>query len=64
MMMSLETLELLRKCLCAQVLNVGDPGFPDAARRVTNALIEVDAEIANNDWRIVGEMTDITQGGE
>ncbi len=47
--MSLETLQLLRRCLTAQILNVGDPGFVAAAAAATVALAELDEAIAHRD---------------
>jgi len=43
---SLETLLLLRRCLHAQQLSVGDPAFPVTARQVLAALDELDQAIA------------------
>jgi len=43
--MTLETLLLLRRCLHAQQMTVGDPAFPDMARQVLAALAELDEAI-------------------
>jgi len=43
--MTLETLHLLRRCLCGQQLHVGDPAFTETAAAVTWALTELDGAI-------------------
>lgn len=43
--MTLDTLLLLRRCLHAQQMTVGDPSFTATARQVLAALDELDREI-------------------
>ena len=43
--MSLDTLLLLRDCLNAQQLQVGQPGFAAVAQRAITAAAELDAAI-------------------
>jgi hypothetical protein len=45
MTLSLDTLVLLRDCLHAQVLTVGDPNFAQTAARATVAAAELDQAI-------------------
>lgn len=49
--MTLATLLLLRQCLQAQQLLVGDPSFRDSARSVLVALDEIDEAIATAEAR-------------
>jgi hypothetical protein len=44
-MLSLATLHLLRRCLVAQQLSVGDPEFTKTATAAAAALVELDAAI-------------------
>lgn len=45
MRLSLPTLLLLQRCLDAQQLSVGDPGFADTAVAVVSAKLELAAAI-------------------
>jgi hypothetical protein len=45
-MLSLDTLQMLRRCLVAQQLSVGDPDFAQVAAAASAALAELDQAIS------------------